>query len=430
MTLNELIKVINGISNIDSNELICEIKTDTRKLNKGDIFIALKGEFYNGEDFIDEAIEKGAIACVVEKSINDKCIQVKDTKESLFLLGKYIRNKYDIPLIAITGSNGKTTTKDLLSYVLCSKYNVLKNDGSKNNIIGVSDTLFNLNKNHEIIVMELGTNHLGEISYLSNMCNPKTSIITNIGSSHLEYFKSRKNIFKEKLSIIDGMKEKKLILNGDDKYLKKVYGIKCGLNKNNDLKAYNIKEYTDHITFNIYLDKEYEIVFNNPGIHFIIDILLVIKCALEYNIDIETIIDKISSFKLTNKRMNIIKLDSNVLINDCYNSSLESVVGGINYLKNIKENKVLIIGDILELGKHSKKIHKKINKEIRKIKNKEVFTVGKYSKYISGVNFKNVDELIDYMKEKEIKDSYIYVKGSRRMNLDKFVDFITKKRII
>jgi len=425
MTLNELIKVINGTSNIDSEEVIEEIKTDSRKINKGDIFIALKGNNYNGEDFISDAINKGAIACVVENSINDKCIKVNDVKESLFLLGRYIRRKYDIPLIAITGSNGKTTTKDLLSYILSSKYNVLKNDGNKNNIIGVSDTLFKLNKNIEIIVMELGTNHLGEISYLSKMCEPNIGIITNIGSSHLEYFKTRKNIFKEKLSVIDGMKDKKLILNGDDKYLKKIFGYKCGLNKNNDLKAYNIKEHIDYITFNIYLDKEYEIIFNNPGKQFITDILLVIKCCLLYDIDIETIIERIKTFKLTDKRMNIIKLKNNILINDCYNASLESVVGGINYLKNIKEKKVVIIGDVLELGKHSKKIHKKINRKIKKLKEKEVYTVGNYSKYIKGKHFNSVEELIEYFKSKETSNSYIYVKGSRRMNLDKFIEFIT-----
>lgn len=425
MTLNELIKVINGTSNIDSEEVIEKIKTDSRKINKGDIFIALKGNNYNGEDFISDAINKGAIACVVENSINDKCIKVNDVKESLFLLGRYIRRKYDIPLIAITGSNGKTTTKDLLSYILSSKYNVLKNDGNKNNIIGVSDTLFKLNKNIEIIVMELGTNHLGEISYLSKMCEPNIGIITNIGSSHLEYFKTRKNIFKEKLSVIDGMKDKKLILNGDDKYLKKIFGYKCGLNKNNDLKSYNIKEHIDYITFNIYLDKEYEIIFNNPGKHFITDILLVIKCCLLYDIDIETIIERIKTFKLTDKRMNIIKLKNNILINDCYNASLESVVGGINYLKNIREKKVVIIGDILELGKHSKKIHKKINRKIKKLKEKEVYTVGNYSKYIKGKHFNNVEELIEYFKSKETSNSYIYVKGSRRMNLDKFIEFIT-----
>lgn len=425
MTLNELIKVINGTSNINSEEVINKIKTDSRKVNKGDIFIALKGNKYNGEDFINEALEKGAIACIVENRINDKCIEVKIALESLFLLGRYIRRKYNIPLIAVTGSNGKTTTKDLLSYILSSKYNVLKNEGNKNNIIGVSETLFKLNKNIDIVVVELGSNHLGEISCLSKLCEPNTSIITNIGSSHLEYFKTRKNIFKEKLSIIEGMKDKKLILNGDDKYLKIVYGYKCGLNKNNEIRAYNVKECIDYIEFNIYLDKEYKVKFNNPGKHFITDILLVIKCCLLYDIDIETIIDRISSFKLTDKRMNIIKLKNNILINDCYNASLESIVGGINYLKNIKENKVLVIGDVLELGKHSKRIHKKINRKLKNIKQKEVYTIGNYSKYINGKHFNNVEEFIEYFKTNNISNSYIYVKGSRRMNLDKFIDFIT-----
>ena len=424
MTLNEIIKVIGGISSINSNEIIKEIKTDTRKINKGDIFIALNGKNYNGEDFVNEALEKGAVACIVEKSINEKCIEVKSTTESLFLLGNYIRNKYNIPLIAITGSNGKTTTKDLLYHVLSSKYQVLKNIGNQNNIIGVSNTLFNLNNSYEIIVMELGTNHLGEISYLSKMCEPNISVITNIGSSHLEYFKNKKNIFKEKLSILDGMKDEKLIVNGDDKYLKKLDSFKCGINKNNDLKAYDVKEFVDHIEFKIYLDKEYKIVFNNPGVHFINSILMVIKIALDYKIEIKTIIKKIKNFKITEKRMNIIKLKDNILVNDCYNSSYESIKVGINYLKNIKQRKVLIIGDVLELGKHSKRIHKKINKCLKKLDNKEVLTVGVYSKYIKGMHFSDVDELINYMDNKEIKDSYIYVKGSRRMNLDKFVNYI------
>ena len=426
MTLNEVIKVICGKTNLNSNELINDIKTDTRIINEGDIFIAIKGKNYDGHDFRDEAIKKGAKACIVEYGNNDKCIYVDSTIESLFLLGNYIRNKYNIPLIAITGSNGKTTTKDLLYHVLSSKYNVLKNDGSKNNIIGVSNTLFKLNDSYDIVVMELGTNHLGEISYLSKMCNPTLGLITNIGSSHLEYFKTRKNIFKEKTTIIDGMYNKKLIVNGDDKYLKKLKCYKCGIKKNNNLKAYNIESYIDHIEFNIYLDKEYKIVFNNPGEHFVNNILLVIETCLDYNIDINDIISNINSFSLTNMRMNIIRIGSNVIINDCYNSSLESICAGINYLKNINQDKLLIIGDILELGKYSKKIHKKINKKLKKLNNKKILTVGKYSKYITGINFSNVEELINYLENNKINNTYIYIKGSRRMNLDKVVEYLTK----
>lgn len=424
MTLNEVIKIVNGKTKINSDRKIKEIKTDTRKINKNDIFIAIKGKNYDGHKFIDEAIEKGAIACIVQYGDNNKCIKVDSTMNALFSLGNYIRNKYNIPLIAITGSNGKTTTKDLLHYVLSRKYNVLKNDGSKNNIIGVSDTLFHLNDDYDIIVMELGTNHIGEIKELSLMCNPTLGLITNIGSSHLQYFKTRKNIFKEKLSIVAGMYNKKLIVNGDDKYLKRLKCFKCGINKNNDLKAYNVREYIDYIEFNIYLDKEYKIVFNNPGVHFANNILLVIKTCLYFGMDIKDIIKSISSFNLTNMRMNIMRVGSNVIINDCYNSSLESITAGINYLSNINQDKILVIGDILELGKYSKKIHKKINRKIKILNNKEVLTVGKYSKYIKGVNFNNVDELIDYIKYKDINNKYIYVKASRRINLDKFIDYI------
>ncbi|MBQ9071857.1 MAG: UDP-N-acetylmuramoyl-tripeptide--D-alanyl-D-alanine ligase [Bacilli bacterium] len=425
MYLSEIIKVVNGKYNLKDDVKIKEIKTDTRKITKGDIFIALNGKNYDGHDYVNEAIKKGAIACISEQEINGNCIVVDSTYKSLFDLGKYIRNKYNIPLIAITGSNGKTTTKELLSHILSSKYNVLKNPDSQNNIIGVSDTLFKLNQNHEIIVMELGTNHLGEISELSNMCNPDVGIITNIGSSHLEYFKKRKNIFKEKLSIRDGMNNNNLIINGDDKYLKKLKYYKCGSNKNNDLRAYNIKEELDKVTFNIYLDREYKIVFNNPGKHFINDILLAIKVSLYYKVKITKIIKKVKTFKMTDKRMNIIEYNGNIIINDCYNASYESIKCGFEYLKLVKDNKVIIIGDILELGKHSKKTHKRINKLLKKISNKKVYTVGKYSKYIKGKHFKDSVELIDFFKDNKIDNSYIYVKGSRRMNLDEIVNFLT-----
>lgn len=428
MTLNELIKIVNGTSNINSYELINEIKTDSRNINKGDIFIALKGNKYDGHDYIKEAIQKGAIACIVEEG-NDKCIKVESTKESLFFIGNYIRKQNNIPVIAITGSNGKTTTKELIVHILKSRYNVLYNKDNENNIIGVSNMLFNLNKEYDVAVIELGSNHIGEISLLSKMCNPTTSIITNIGTSHLEYFKNKKNIFKEKLSIIDGMNNNELIINGDDRYLKKLNYYKCGLNKNNNLIAYDIYEDLDYISFNIFIDKEYKIIFNNPGKHFVNDILLAIKVCLDQGIDINSIIEQIGSYKLINKRMNIIKLKNNILINDCYNSSFESLKAGINYMKKINNNKIFIIGDMLELGKYSKHIHKKVNRLLKDVKKKEIYTIGKYSKYIKGINFNNVDEFIEYIKNKEINNSYIYIKGSRKINLDKVVEYIKKEFI-
>ena len=169
MTLNKLIKVVNGTSNINSEEVINKIKTDSRDIDKGDIFIALKGKNYDGHDYIDEAINNGATACIVEENIDDRCIKVESTKDSLFLIGNYIRKQNNIPVICITGSNGKTTTKELIVHILKSKYNVLYNKDNENNIIGVSNMLFNLNDKHDIAVVELGSNHIGEISLLSKM---------------------------------------------------------------------------------------------------------------------------------------------------------------------------------------------------------------------------------------------------------------------
>ena len=428
MTINDLIKIVNGESKLNSDLLINKIKTDSRKIEYGDVFVALKGLNYNGNLYVLDALKNGAIACIVDDNIDyDNCIKVSDTYKSLFYIGNYIRNKYNIPLIAITGSNGKTTTKDLITHILESEYKVLKNDGSKNNLIGISNTLFKLNNEHEIIVMELGSNHLGEISYLSKMCNPTYSVITNIGSSHIGYFKTKRNIFKEKISILDGMKEKKLIINGDDKYLNKIKCYKCGINKKNNLIAYNIHNDINNVSFNIYLDKEYKIKFNNPGKHFINDILLAIKVCLDYGVNIETITERINNFTIAEKRMNLIKCGNNTILSDCYNSSYESIKAGLDSIKNIKCNKVLIIGDILELGKYSKRIHKRINKLLNNIENKEVLTVGIYSKYIKGKNFLTPNELINYLNNNPINNSLIYIKASRKIGLDAVVKYLQKK---
>lgn len=418
MTIGEIINAL-GIDSSD-NRTFNSIKIDTRKLEKNDIFIAIKGKNYDGNDFLDEALSKGAIMCISEVEHEDS-IKVENTIDSLFRIGKYIKNKYNIPLIAITGSSGKTTTKEMLYHILSSKYKVLKNEGNNNNIFGVTETLFKLNDSYNMIVMELGSNKIGEISYLSKLCNPDLSIITNIGTSHLEYFKNRKEIFKEKYSIIDGMSIPRLIVNGDSKYLRDLKKYKCGLRLYNDLFAYNISLYDDYLTFNIFLDKEYLVRLNTPCKHFINDALLAIKVSLDYGIDINTIIDELNSFNMLEKRFKIEKIKDITIINDCYNSSYESVIGGINYLKRLKGKKLLILGDILELGKYSKLIHKKINLRLKLLRNKDIITIGKYSKYIKGKHYDSSKEVnnIDISNY-----DYIYIKGSRRVNLDRIYEYI------
>lgn len=429
MDLNNIISIVNGkCINSFKNNKIHNIITDSRKIKKHDLFIALKGNKYNGHDYINNIKCSGIIIDEDTDIITDiPVIRVDSTYDSLFLLGKYFRNLYNIPLIGITGSNGKTTTKELISYILSSKYNVLKNKDNHNNLIGVSETLFKLNKNIDIIVMEMGMNHSGEISKLSCMCMPNTGVITNIGSSHIGLLKSKRNIYKAKLEIKDGLSGS-LIVNGDDKYLKKIKNsFKCGRGYYNDLIAYNIYSNNELLEFSIFLDKEYRIIFNNPGIHFISDIMLAIKVCLMYDIDINTIIDRINSFKMVDNRMNIKHYKNTTIINDSYNANYESMVGGLNVLKNISNDKIIILGDMLELGKHSFMYHYKLNFILNKIDNKIVLTVGRYSKYIKGIHFNNNTDLINYLDSLDLNNKYIYLKASHGMCFNKIYEYLDKK---
>jgi len=221
------------------------------------------------------------------------------------------------------------------------------------------------------------------------------------------------------------MDSRKLIVGGDSKYLKKTKYFKCGINKNNDLIGYDIKSSLDNLNFKIKLDKEYDVNFKNGGKHFITDILISIKIGLMYDIDINDILESIKKFKNIDHRMNIIKYKELTLIDDSYNSSYESLNGVLDLIKNIDKKKILIIGNILELGKYSKKIHKKIVKKIKKIKNANVILVGKeFNKY---KNYDSVDEVIDYLDNIILNDEIILIKGSRNVKLDKIKNYIENR---
>ena len=228
MTINEILKATHGkIISGDKKDIEAgKICIDSRKIEPNDIFIALKGNKTNGSKYINEAIKKASVI-ITEKRIKTKSatpiIKVKNSKKSLQKIGIYNRNKYiDKPVIAITGSVGKTTTKELISEIFKTKYNILKTEGNYNNDIGVPIMLSQINKNHDIIILELGMNHLKEIEKLSKMCKPQTAIITNIGTSHIGNLKTQENILKAKMEITKHLKNGNLIINGSDFYLSKI----------------------------------------------------------------------------------------------------------------------------------------------------------------------------------------------------------------
>ena len=435
MTINEILKATHGkIISGDKKDIEAgKICIDSRKIEPNDIFIALKGNKTNGSKYINEAIKKASVI-ITEKRIKTKSatpiIKVKNAKKSLQKIGIYNRNKYiDKPVIAITGSVGKTTTKELISEIFKTKYNILKTEGNYNNDIGVPIMLSQINKNHDIIILELGMNHLKEIEKLSKMCKPQTAIITNIGTSHIGNLKTQENILKAKMEITKHLKNGNLIINGSDFYLSKIkQNNKYSVLKTNENCINNIIK-NDKLYFDINIkNKNYKIEFNIPNKYLIENILLAIKVAILYQIPVNNIINAINNFKAPNKRTNIIKLKNNItLIDDCYNASLESIKSSLSLLED-KKSSLAIIGDVLELGSHTEEIHKKIEEELKKIKNLKIITVGKNTEIIKeGIHFNNNDEIIEYLKTIKLENTTILIKASRNMHLEEIKDYLVKE---
>lgn len=395
MFLSDIINIIDCDVFIKDRK-IKKIKTDSRLLDKGDLFICIN----SGYKYIEDAIKREVSAIIVDRDIKlDADIPIIKVEDSIIALGKvakYIRNQYKGVVIAITGSNGKTTTKELLSHVLGKKNKVLKSVGSDNNHIGVPNTILNLDNSYDYLVIELGTNHPGEIKYLTNIVKPDIAIITNIGNAHIGNFGSVENILQEKLQIKDV--NTILFVNGEDNYLKTIEGIKVYRND------YSFKSPISHYQMN------YNLVFK--------------VCEyLKYNINDVT--EWIKDFKANESRMDKIIIDGITIIDDSYNASYESVIGGLDYIKKYNR-KIVILGDMLELGEFSKKFHTLIKKKIDMMDNTILLTIGNEIKVINNDRyFSNLEDLGNYLSNFNYKKGdVIYLKGAHSMNLYKLVPLL------
>ena len=385
MKVKEILNVTKGKMLCGNEELEVEnFSKDTRTIQKGDIYIGIKGEKFDGSNFWNQALDAGATAVLIsniqiskeekEKYKDKTIIQVEDTLEALYEIAKYKRSLYNIPVIAVTGSVGKTSTKDIIASVVSQKYKTLKTEGNNNNNIGLPLTILKL-KDHEALVVEMGMNHFGEISLLTNIAKPTLAVITNIGTSHIGNLGSRENILKAKLEILEGMKIPRVIINNDNDLLHKWYEENkekieihtYGINNSSDIIAEKIELGEEKSKFVARTSSE-KVNIDVPvgGEHFVYNALCGFMVGKVLGLSSKEIQDGISKFELTKKRMDIRTLKNGAtLINDSYNASYESMKASLKYLSNRTDlRKIAVLGDMLELGEFSKKLHEKVGEEV------------------------------------------------------------------
>ena len=403
MKIKDILKVTNGKMLIGDENLVCDsFSKDTRTIQNGDIYIGIKGENFDGNKFWKQALDNGAVGVIIQdvevsteelEAYKDKTvIKVEDTLNALYEIAKYKRSLYDIPVVAITGSVGKTSTKDIIASVVSTKYKTLKTEGNNNNNIGLPLTILKL-KGHEALVVEMGMNHFGEISLLTDIAKPTLAVITNIGTSHIGNLGSRENILKAKLEILEGMKIPKIIINNDNDLLHNWYNENSekleihtfGIENNSEVMGQNIKMKEESSEFSAVTDsKETNIKVPVGGEHFVYNALCAMTVGKVLNISVDKIKYGIESFELTKKRMDIKKLENGaIIINDAYNASFESMKVSLEFLANhTGERKIAVLGDMFELGEYSEELHRKVGKEVVKNNIDMLICAGENAKYI------------------------------------------------
>ena len=452
ITVEDILNICNGKLICGNKKDICEsFCKDTRILQNGDVYVGIEGENFDGNTLYKQAIENGAKVCILqgievdEEYIKNKevsIILVDDTIKAIGKIANFKRNLYgkNFPVIAVTGSVGKTSTKDIIASVVSEKYKVLKTEGNMNNHIGLPFTILKL-KDEEALVVEMGMNHFREIDYLTNIAEPNIAVITNIGTSHIGNLGSRENILKAKLEILNSKNIKNVVINNDNDLLHKWYEE----NKNKyEIHTYGIENSSESIAKEISLmeqsskftaityDEKYEITVPVGGEHFVYNALCALTVGRVLGLSKKEIENGIKKFELTKKRMEISKIKDNVtIINDSYNASFDSMKAALKYLKDIEgERKIAVLGDMLELGSYAEDLHRKVGEEFNKNNIDVLVTVGELSKNINNVvntkenyHFEN-NKKAEVFLNKELKQGDVALfKASNGM---KFFEIIEK----
>ena len=413
------------------NIKIGEILLDSRKVKKNDIFIGIR----SGNEYIQDVLEKGACLVFYDdinvKIEDERAVYVENSILFLQKLAKKYRESLNVIVIGITGSEGKTSTKDILYTILSKKYKGKKTLGNYNNHIGLPLTLLQLEEDDKFIALEMGMSNLGEVKALGKIASPDYAIVTNIGDSHLEFLENRNNVFKAKTEIFEFVKPEFRVVYGDDPYFKDTEAIRVGKNKNND---YIIKDFYQDKRggeFKLsFFDDEIKIHTNLYGEYNSINIALAITTALKIGVSTEEILDACKNLKLTGMRFERVEKYGKIFINDAYNASPIAMKVSLETFNEIFKDdyKVVILGDMLELGKESKKLHERLSKTIENLDLDEIYLVGKEMKDLymkldhkKCFYFETVEKIKDRIKG--IKDgAAVFLKASNGICLNKILD--------
>ena len=443
MKVYEIVEATRGILvSGNKDDEINFFSQDSRQMTNGGMYIPLKGERFDGHNFIESAFQTGAQAIISEKDVNyeDKIvIKVKDTHQALKDMASYLRNHRPVKVVGVTGSVGKTSTRDMVYSVVKQKYKTLKTEGNYNNEIGLPLTILRYHV-EEVLVLEMGMNHLQEMSRLSMIARPDIACITNVGTAHIGELGSRENILKAKLEIINGMKEgSTLIINQDNDMLQTVElphlnVVRVGKGKEASIQASHIVLEETKSSFEVeYQGKKEIIEVPVQGEHNISNALIAIAVGIELNISLEDIKKGIQEFKLTKNRMDILEKNHKTVIDGTYNASVDSMKSSIDVLANYKKRKVAILADMLELGDYSQQLHEEVGSYVASKGIDILVCVGKEAKYIyqkaresmkDVYYFESNQEVIARLDELLKEDDVILVKGSHSMNLKEVVEKI------
>jgi UDP-N-acetylmuramoyl-tripeptide--D-alanyl-D-alanine ligase len=439
------------------NFKILGISIDSRTIKAGELFIAIRGDQFDGHNFISKAIEMGASGIIVERrwaeanatmmvSIHIPRLTVENTIHALGHLARIYRRKYDIPFVAVGGSNGKTTTKEMLKSILGQKYSVLCTEGNFNNHIGVPQTLFRLKKKHEIAVIEVGTNHPGEIEYLCTVLEPTHGLITNIGHEHLEFFGSIEGVANAEGELFDWLAKHNgtSFVNMDDKNLvpltkrlKKTvrYGFSSrSASIKGTVESYNANAQA-FLRVKPRAQKAFDITVGAPGEHNAQNALAATAISLALKVPRVNIQKALGSFQSASKRIQIQRTAKITILNDTYNANPDSTLAALATLQAIvsKGKKIAVLSDMLELGQQAEELHQQIGKALAQYSVDILFTIGELSKFTydaasveTKAHFENKTLLIEHLLHTLGDGDIVLIKGSRGMKMEGIVFALDK----